>query len=166
MIDLTFLNHYAPVWLLIIMTVLFYGALTLLKIPGHPFALFIVGLLISFMFISSTSATNFLIGIIPILTVLMILGFILMICLILITKDIATFTKPLAWTIFILGILFILGSAFNSFPTLSHLLPNTSSSELNNGMHELKDFIYSQNFKDSIIFIVSIVVVGFFLLKK
>jgi predicted transglutaminase-like protease len=166
MIDLTFLSHYAPVWLLVIMTVLIFGALTLLKIPGHPFVMVITSLLISFLFVSSTSATNFLINIIPILTVLMVIGFVLVLSLVLLTKDIATFTKPLAWIIFILGILFVLGSAFNSFPTLNHILPNTSDSGLSEGVEQLKDFIYSPNFRDGIIFVVSIVLVGFFLLKK
>jgi hypothetical protein len=148
------------------MTVLVFGALTLIKLPGTPFVLALTSLLISFIFVSSTAATNFIIGIIPILTVLMVAGFVIMVCLVLVTKDLAAFTKPIAWIIFILGILFILGSAFNSFPTLNHMLPGTSDSGLSAGMEELKDFIYDSSFRDNIIFIVSIVVVGFFLLKK
>ena len=166
MIDLTFLNHYAPIWILVILTVLFYGGLTLLKIPGTKWVLAITALLISFIFVSSTRATNFIIDLIPIFTVLMLIGFMIILMLVFITKDLSTFTKPLAWIGFILAILFVLASAFNSFPTFNHMLPNTSDSGLNPGLQELKDFVYSQNFKDSAVFIVSIVLVFFFLMKK
>jgi hypothetical protein len=75
--------------------------------------------------------------------------------LVLVTKDLATFTKPLAWIGFILAIVLVLAMAFNSFPTLENMLPSGSDSHLDTGMQELKDFLYSSNFKDSIVFILS-----------
>jgi biopolymer transport protein ExbD len=109
---------------------------------------------------------SFVIEIIPILTVLLVLGFFILIALVFMTKDIATFAKPLGWTIFILSLIFIVGSAFGSFAPLEHMLPHTSDAHLNEGLEQLKDFIYSSAFKDGIIFVISVIVVGFFLLKK
>ena len=166
MIDLTFLNHYAPIWILVILTVLFYAGLTVLKIPGNKSVLALTAVLISFIFVSSTTATNFIIDLIPIVMLLMIIGFMIMLMLVLITKDLATFTKPLAWIGFVLAIVFVLAMAFNSFPTLNHMLPNTSDSGLNSGLSELKDLIYSQDFKDSLVFVISLVIVCVFLVKK
>lgn len=165
MIDLTFLNHYAPVWILIVLVVLFYGALTLMKVPGSKAVLALVSLLLSFLFISSKTATKFVIDIIPVITVLMVVGFMILVMLALTTKDLSTFGKPLAWIGFVVAILIVLSMAFSSFPTLNHMLPNSSDAGLNNGLEELKDFIYSHDFKDTLVFVISIVVVGFFLLK-
>ncbi len=166
MIDLTFLNHYAPIWILIVLVVLFYGALTLMKVPGSKAVLALTSLLISFLVISSKTATNFIIDIIPIITVLMIVGFMILVMLALTIKDLSTFGKPLAWIGFVLAILIVLSMAFSSFPTLNHMLPHSSDAGLNNGLEELKDFIYSHDFKDTIVFVISIALVLFFLTRK
>lgn len=165
MIDLTFLHHYAPIWILVVLVALFYGALTLMKIPGSKAVLALVSLLLSFLVVSSKTATNFIINIIPIITVLMVISFMIIVMLALTTKDLSTFGKPLAWIGFVVAILIVISMAFSSFPTLNHMLPHTSDSGLNNGLEELKDFIYSHDFRDTLVFVISIVVVCFFLIK-
>ena len=165
MIDLTFLNHYAPVWILVILVVLFYAALSILKVPGSKWVLALTSLLIAFIFVSSKTATNFIIDVIPVITVLMVVGFMILVMLALVMKDLSTFAKPLAWISFVLAILIVLSMAFSSFPTLNHMLPHTPDSGLNPGLEQLKEFIYSHDFKDTLVFVVSIIVVCFFLIK-
>jgi hypothetical protein len=136
-----------------------------MKVPGSKAILALVALLLSFIFVSSKTTTNFIIDIIPIITVLMVIGFMILVMLALVTKDIGTFAKPLAWIGFVLAVLIVLSMASSSFPTLNHMLPHSSDSGLNNGLEELKDFIYSHDFKDTIVFVISIVVICFFLIK-
>lgn len=161
-----FLSAYSHLWLFIILFAVIFIILKIAKIPGNGFVLAIISLLVSVLMISSTSLTNFIIQVIPFLVTIGIIIFFLILTLAFVIKDFSAFAKPLAWIGFILAILIILALAFNQFPTLGHLLPQGSNSELSEGMIKFKDFIYSQGFKESIILIVSVVIVGFFLMKK
>jgi hypothetical protein len=161
-----FLAHYNYIWLLVILIVLFYAALKTIKLPGSEWVLALTSLLLSFMVISSTRITKYLIKTIPLLTIILVLGFFILLTLVLVAKDISIFKKPLAWIGFALAILIILCLAFSSFPTLNHLLPNSSDRGLDNNLIEFKDFIYSHDFKEGLVFVISVIVVGFFMLKK
>jgi hypothetical protein len=166
MMDLSSFGHYSPVFILVILVVLIYGGLKLLKIPGNDFVLVLTSILISFVFVSSNNAVNYMANLIPVLTVLMLVGFIIVLTLVFVAKDLEPFKKILAWTGFILAILFCLGLAFGSFHTLNHLLPDSSDSGLSPALNDLKDFIYDDEFKDGFVFVVCIALVSFLLLKK
>jgi hypothetical protein len=161
-----FLSTYAYVWVFLILFIAVYVGLIKAKIPGNKSVLALASLLISFLVISSTETTNYLINLIPFLTLISTIILFLIIILVFVTKDFEPFKKPVAWTGFILAILICLAPAFNHFPALDNILPNSSNSELSDGLIQVKDFIYSQTFKDSFIFIASTIVVCFFLLKK
>lgn len=165
MIEIHFLNEYAPIFVMLVSFILCYAALKLLKVPGNDFTLVILSALLAIILISSASSVNYLFNLIPLLSVIMLAAFIGLVALALVAKDIGTFKKPLAWIGFALIILVGLGLAFNSFHTLNHLLPNTSDSGLNRGLIELKDFIYSDDFKNGFLLIVSVIIVGVFMLK-
>jgi hypothetical protein len=166
MIDLSFLGNYAPVWLLIVLIVVIYAGLEMIKLPGSKFVLALVSVVISFMLVASTTITNFLISVLPYLAVILTLTFFTTLTLVFVAKDLEPFKKPLAWISFILVLVVFLTMAFHSFPALNNIFPNTSDSGLSEGAVQLKNFIYSQNFKDSIVFIGSLVLVCVFLLKK
>jgi len=160
------LAEYNHIWLLIVLIVLIYGALKTIKLPGSDWVLALTSVLLSVIVFSSTRATNYMVKVIPLLTIIFFLIFIILITISLSALSLDTFKKPLAWIGFILAILIILSLAFNSFPTLNHLFPGSSDSGLDKNMREFKDFIYSYNFREFFIFIVSIVAVCFFLFKK
>jgi histone acetyltransferase (RNA polymerase elongator complex component) len=64
-----------------------------------------------------------------------------------------------------MAILIILCLAFQQFPVMNHMLPHASNSGLNYDLANFKDFIYSPNFRDNLVFVLSVVIVGFFLLR-
>jgi hypothetical protein len=162
----SFISDYNFIWLFVILVVLIYASLKTIKLPGNDWVLAITSFLLSAILISSKAITNFLVASIPVLTMLLALSFFTLIMLVLIAKDIDPFKKYLAWIGFSLAILIILCLAFNQFPTLNHMLPESSDHGLDKNLREFKDFIYSYDFKASFIFILSIIVVGFFLVKK
>jgi len=164
MIDLTFLHNYAPIWLLVAIVAVIFSALTLMKLSENKPIIFFVSLVLGFLLISSKSIVNFLVGSIPAMALLAFIGFFILLSITLLGKT-EVFAKPLIYAGFILAILIILFFAFDSFHTLNHLLPNTSDRGLSAGAEKLKDFIYSQNFKTTFIFAVSMFIVGFYLLK-
>ncbi len=165
MMDLTFLNHYAPVWLFVVAAVILFVALTMLKLPGHKSVIVLTSIVLAIMLISSASITNFLTSLIPLLTVITLVGFFILVGLTLLGKT-DMFLKPLSIVGLVISILIILGLAFGSFHTLNHMLPNSSDSGLNNGLEQFKDLIYSQHFKEFLVFTISIVIVGIVLFKK
>ncbi len=166
MMSLSFLNYYAPIFLLVALVFIIYAAIKLTKIPGNDSMIVLASIVISLMLVSSEKITNYLVNLLPLLTLIAIVTFFSLVALIFIAKDLEFFKKPLAWMSFILAILFILCLAFSSFHSLNHILPNSSDSGLSEGMVELKDFIYSQDFKDSAVLVGSIIFVCFFILKK
>jgi len=163
----SFIADYSYIWLFVILVVLIYAALKTIKLPGNDMALAAVSVLVSALLIASDSVTTYLIGVIPFLTLIAGLIFLFLIMLaLLVTKDWNPFKKPMAWIGFALAILICLTIAFNQFPVLNHMLPNSSDSGLNENLSEFKEFLYSSTFKESAIFIVSAGLICFFLLKK
>ena len=166
MISLTFLHNYAPVWLLLAIIVITFAALTAIKLSDNKAILWLVSLALGFLLLSSSTITKFLVNLVPYLTMISFIGFIVLVALVLIAKDLDAFKKPLAIMSLVLMVLIIIGVSFNSFSTLNHLLPNSSDSGLSNSMEQFKDFIYSSNFKEGVVFLISVALVSFFLLKK
>ncbi len=161
-----FFQDYSVLWLFLALFILIYVAIIKINLPGNKFVLAVLSLLLSIMLISSDTVSNYMIQVIPLLTLILAAAFFIMLIGAFIIKDISTFTKPLLWLGIILAVLIMLCTALNSFPTMNHLLPNTTNTGLNTGLSEFKDYIYGSDFKDGVLFVVSIVIVGFFLLKK
>jgi len=167
MIDLTLTRYYAPLLVMLIVFIFSYILLKKASIPGSDWVLAFLSLLIAFLFASSTRTTSYLINLLPLLTIIFTISlFFVLITAMFVTKDFDPFKKIVAWLSFIVAILIVLTLAFNQFPTLNHMLPSSSNSGLDSNLREFKDLIYSQEFKDGLIFVVSIVVVGFLMLKK
>jgi hypothetical protein len=166
MMSLTFLNHYAPVWLLVALVVIIYAGLKAMKVIPNEWATVLTSVVLSFMLVSSDSIVNYMIKVIPALTLILAISFFAVIMLAFVAKDIEMFKKPLAIIGFALGLFVILSTVFGSFPVANHMLPNTSNSGLDSGMIQLKDYIYSTNFKEGLIFVGSLFLVCFFIIKK
>lgn len=166
MINLSFLSDYAPLLIFLASFILVYAALTKLKIPGNEATLAALSLIISLIFVSSKSAVNYVFSLIPFLTVIMTLSIMVLLLLVFLAKDIETFKKPLAIIGFTLAILLVIGFAFNQFSTLSHMLPGTTNSGLDSSLSKFKGWIYTDEVRDTLIFAVSVFLVGFFMLKK
>lgn len=166
MISLEFLSNYAPVWLLIVLIVFIYAGLKAIKLDGTNMVLALVSFVLGFMLISSTNITNFLINAVPYMTLILTLAFFTTLTLAFVGKDLDSFKKPLFWIGAALVVIVLLASAFNNFPTLNNILPNSSDSGLSEGASQLKSFVYSQNFKDGLVFVGSLTLVCIFLLKK
>lgn len=166
MIDLTFINHYAQVWVALIAFILVFAGLKKLKIYDNNWALAVLSLIIACILASSEQSVNFIFNTIPFLTVLMTISFVILIVLVFVAKDLETFKKPLAIIGFVLCILIVLCMAFNSFPTLNHMLPSSSNAGLTHEAKNFKSWIYSSDFKDGFVFVICIGFVAFLLLKK
>ncbi|MEK6885742.1 MAG: hypothetical protein AABX17_02140 [Nanoarchaeota archaeon] len=165
MISLNFLGEYTPIWLMIALIILIYAGLKKIKLPGNNFVLALLSFMLTFLVVSSTGLTEYMAGAIALMSVVLILSFSVLLVLVFVAKDVQ-FTKPLAIIGFVICMLVIILGAFHQFPLLNHVLPSTSNAGLGSGLSELKDYIYSDTIKNSIMFIVSVVVVGFLLLKK
>ena len=165
MIDLSLTHYYAP---LLVMLVVFIIAFTTLKkagIEGNDWVIVTLSLLMALIFVSSTRATSFAIKSLPILTLIITVIFFIMLVIAFTSEKDDPFKKILGWVGFVLAILIILCLAFQQFPTMNHMLPYSSDAGLDSNLSEFKNFIYSQNFINNLIFVVSIVVVGWFLLS-
>lgn len=165
MIELTFLQHYSPVMVFVIAWILSFLALKMLKVPGPDWCFVVLSAMIALMFASSPQTATYIIDIIPYFAVLIIIPLLIFLALAL-TGKVNVFQKPVAWMGFIAALIIILVLAFSHFQPLSHMLPGTSDAHLTSEMEDFKEWIYSDNVKDSFVFIISIVLVGFFLLKK
>lgn len=166
MIIQSFFANYAPVWIFIILTILAYAALKAIKLPGNDFVLALTSLLFAILLVSSTSITNYLSSLFPYLILILIITFTISLILVfLVTKEL-DFKKPMLIAGFILAIIFCIVLAFNHFSGLNDFLPNSSSSSLNPAMSELKDFVYSKDFRETLLFIIFAGLVCFFMLKK
>jgi hypothetical protein len=166
MIIQSFFTSYAALWVFILVTILTYAALVTIKLPGSKFILALTSVLFSILLVSSTSITNYLANLFPFLFLILIITFTISLILVfLVTKDL-DFKKIMAITGFILAIIFCIFLAFSHFSGLNSFLPNSSSSNLNPAMSQVKDFVYSQDVRESILFIILAGVVFFFLIKK
>jgi hypothetical protein len=166
MMSLSSLGHYAPIWLLIALIIIIYAAAKATKLIESNWILWLFSVILAFAFFSSRHAVNYLLEGIPVITVVLTIGFFLVLMLVLIAKDIEVFKRPIAIISCILGLVILIALAFSHFHVLNHMLPGTSDYGLNSGLEEFKDFIYSKNFKDTFIFIIAVGLVSFFILKK
>lgn len=165
MMNLSFIQNYSPLLVLIVAWILAFIGFKLLKIEAPTWSVVVLSCLLALMFASSTSATSYIADLIPLFVIIMVTIF-LVIFILAFTGNFAMFQKPLAIIGFIVAVLLILVLAFNRFPAMSQMLPGTSDSHLTREMANFKDWLYSETVVNSIIFIASIVLVGFFLIKK
>lgn len=166
MIETTFLGNYAPLLVVLVAFILIFSGLKILKIPGSDWTLAVLSLLVALIFVSSENAVQYIFNLIPLFVVLMIIAFVTLLVIVFVAKDTNAFRKPLATIGFVLAILLALSMAFNQFPVLNHMLPYSSNEELGDNLKEFKEFIYSEDFKESLIFVVCVIAVGIILIKK
>jgi hypothetical protein len=164
-----FLADYSFILVFVIVFVLAYAALKLLKIPGNNLVLALTSILISFLVASSTNSTDFLASTISSIAIIMVVAFFIVFAIsFLIVKEetMNSFKKPLAVIAIILAIIMCIFFAFSNFHILNHLLPDSSNSGLSHGLVEIKDFVYSTNFKEFFLLALVLGLVCFFILKK
>jgi amino acid transporter len=166
MIIQEFFADYSALLVMVIAFILIYIALKKLKIPGNEATHFILSLLLAFVLMSSVKSTSYLTKVLPYLTMIVVLTFVILMVLAFVTFKNALFEKILGWAGIIVAILIIIIIAFSHFSTLNHMLPESSNRGLDSNLREFKDFIYSQDFKENFIFVIVIAAVGFFILKK
>ena len=166
MLDLSFITDTKQIWVALIAFILAFVGLTKLKFYENKTVLAILSLVIAIIFASSTKVVNYTFNVIPFLTVLMTVSFIITLVLVFVAKDLETFKKPLAIIGFVLAILIVLNMAFTSFPAMGHMLPSTSDSGLSHSALDFKHWIYSTDFKEGFLFVLCVSIVGFFLVKK
>ena len=158
-------NYWAPLLVLIASFILIYIALKKLNTGASDIVLVILSVIFSIMLVSSTNSVKYIFNLLPYLTILMIISFSIILMLFFAAgKDM--FNKYLAWMGFIIAIIIVFCLAFTYFPTLSHMLPDSSNSELGSNALEFKDWIYSNQVKDTLILVICVGLVGFFLTKK
>jgi len=150
---------------MIALIILIYAGLKKIKLPGNNFVLALLSFMLTFLVVSSTGLVEYMAGTISLMSVVLILSFIVLLVLTFIAKD-GQFAKPLSIVGFVICMWIIVLGAVHYFPALFHILPNTSNAGLGSGLSELKNYIYSDTIKNSLMFIISLVVVGILLLKK
>jgi len=156
---ISLIGDFSALWIFLIAMILVYVGLIKLKIPGSNWIIAILSLLVAMIFLTNAQARHFATDIIPSLTMILITSIFLFVCLIFAATKIEIFQKPIAWIIFIVAVLVIIFTAFHSIPTLSHMLPDSSDSHLNNQMIEVKDYIYSHDFKENFWFVLGTICV-------
>jgi len=168
MIDLSYTQYIGPLLILIVSFILVYAGLKKSSIPGSDMVLAILSLVISLLLVSSISSVKYLISLIPLLTLIVVISMLIFVMVALfVSKDFNPFNKSLAWISFGVAIIIIVFLAFNQFSTLNHMLPYSSDYGLDSNMREFKDFLYDSHWlKDTVIFLVAVGLVFFFLVKK
>ncbi len=158
-------SYWAPLLVLIVSFILVYIALKKLGTGASDIVLVILSAIFSIMLVSSTNSVTYIFNLLPYLTTLLLVSFSIVVMLALVAgKDM--FNKYLAWAGFGVAIVVTLWLAFSYFPTLDHMLPQSSNSGLGSNAVEFKDWIYSNEIKDSLILLITVGLVGFFLTKK
>jgi len=166
MLDVSWITSLSPVLIFLAVFILVYVALKKLKIPGSDTVLAVLSLVTGLLMISSERLVEYSMTIIPWMMTLFIVLFFGMLTLALISKDLSTFTKPLAWIGFVAIILIVLCASFDSFPTAYHMLPGTSDAYLSQPLEDFKEWFYTDKILHNIVFAVSALGVGFLLVKK
>ncbi|MBM3246948.1 hypothetical protein FJZ17_00180 [Candidatus Pacearchaeota archaeon] len=165
MIQFSFAEYYAPLLVLIASFIIIFAGLKKLEFGGSNWTTAILALLLSFILISSDVLVEYTIALLPLITIIAVITFFITLALVFVNFDNSPFKKTLAWIGFAVAILITLSLAFDTFPTLGNLLPGSSDRGLNSGLVELKDRVYTQNFQDFLVFVVSIVIVCFVMVK-
>lgn len=165
MMDLTFTEYYAPILIFIIAAIVVWAALKKLKVIESTWVNAVIAIIVAIIITSSKSSVAYLFHILPYFVVILVATFVLLIVLVFVAKDLEMFKKPIAWIAFILGLILIITMAFGHFPTALHMFPGTTDATLSPEMQDVKSVIDNENFKNSIIFIIVILIVGFFLMK-
>jgi hypothetical protein len=168
MMNVIFANSYwAPLLVFITSFILVYVGLVKLKTDAAPVVLSILSAIISIMLVSSTSSVTFIFTLIPYLTTIMTILFAITLVTVFVAKDVdQIFNKGLAWTGLAIAVIVALWLAFNYFPTLGHMLPQSSNSGLGSNAIEFKNWFYSNEIKDTLVLFLCVGLVGFFLVKK
>ncbi len=166
MIDLSQTHYYAPILVMLLVFIISYFTLKATKIEGGNWVLVTLSLLLALLVVSSTKITNYAIDLVPVIAIIAVIGFLVLLSVILVgDKELGNVKKYIMWIGFAIAIIVIVFMAFSHFTALNHMLPHSSDAGLDSNMSELKDFIYSKNFGDALVFILSIVIVGWFLVK-
>jgi len=164
---LTFLNNYAPVWIFVVLAVVFYAGLKAIKISDKDWILILTSLVLSFLVVGSKSATRYLIDLTPYILLITVAIFFVLLAIFLVGgKDMDMMKRILAWAGLAVAVVLVIGLAFHNFNALNHMLPDSSDSGLSSEMEDFKDWIYSDDVKESAVFLVAIALVCVFLLKK
>ncbi len=154
-----------PIWVMIALVILIYAGLKKIKLPGNDFVLALLSFMLTFLVVSSIRLTAYAANAISLMSLVLIFSFVILMVLVFVAKDVQ-FSKPLAIAGLVICLLIIIFVAVYQFPVLNHALPNTSNAGLGSGLSEFKNYIYSDTVKNSLMFIISVVVVGILLLKK
>jgi len=158
---ISFINEFNALWIFLISIILVYAGLIKLKIPGSNWIIAILSLLVSMIFLTNSQARHFAIDLVPYFALILLGGVFLLLTLIFVAVKIDVFQKPIAIAVLVVAVLVIIFTAFHAIPTLYHMLPDTSDSHLNHQMVEVKDYIYSHDFKENFWFVLG--TVGVFL---
>jgi len=158
---ISLINDFNALWIFLIAMILIYAGLIKLKIPGSNWVIAILSLLMSMIFLTNSQARHFAIDIIPYFTSILVIGVLLLLILVFVAVKIDIFQKPIAIIALVAALLIIIFTAFHSIPTMYHMLPDTSDSHLNHQMIEIKDYIYSHDFKENFWFVLG--TIGVFL---
>ena len=156
---LSWIGDFNALWIFLIAMILIYAGLIKLKIPGSKWIIAVLSLLTAMIFLTNTQAIHFANDIIPYLSLILIVGAFLLLTLIFAAVKIEIFQKPIAVIIFIVALLAIIFTAFHTIPSLYHMLPDASDSHLNSQMIEVKDYIYSHEFKENFWFVLGTIAV-------
>jgi len=150
---ISLIGDFNALWIFLIAMILVYAGLIKLKIPGSNWIIAVLSLLIAMIFLTNDQARHFATDIIPSFAAILIVSVLLLLTLIFAATKIEIFQKPIAWIIFAAVLLVIIFTIFHSFPTAYHMLPDTSDSHLNGQMIEVKDYIYSSEFRENFWFV-------------
>jgi lysylphosphatidylglycerol synthetase-like protein (DUF2156 family) len=156
---ISFINDMNALWIFLVAMILVYAGLIKLKIPGSKWIMAVLSLLISMIFLTNSQARHLATDIVPYFAVILIASVLLLLTLIFVAVKIETFQKPIAIAVLVVAILVIIFTAFHAIPTLYHMLPDASDSHLNHQMIEIKDEIYSSEFKENFWFVVGTIAV-------
>ena len=150
-IDLTWTSYFAPLLVFLIVTVLTWVFLVKLDLPGNAWVKGFLALFIGMLFVSTTKTTRYFSNLVPWLSVVAIVIFLILLVAVFAMGDVGGLGKALAWIGVIIAIIIAFSYSIDVFPDVERA----------------RDwFWYDKDVRDNWIFVIVTAVVGFLALKK
>lgn len=156
----------SPVLIALITFIIVYYTLKKTGFEGTDFVFALLSAILALILISFDNMVSFLYRITPLFALMCVVLFLCLTLLAFTLGDVKSFAKPLAITALVIVIILLIFTAVDIFPSLHHSLPGTSDSSLSSSLKEFKGFLYNRPATDDVLLVISILFVGFILIKS
>jgi hypothetical protein len=155
----------SPLFILLVVWIISFFALKSTLIKDSKMAVLIVSIILGLISMSFENFRNYIFNIIPLFATVLVI-FVFVALTLGVTGKLSMFQKPLSIIVLIVLVGGTIIGIFLNFDNAYHMLPGTSDSGLPDALEEFKDWIYSAQIKQNLIFLISVIIVGIILFKS